>query len=98
MDAASENGLSSPYKLGDANLDGFVNGADFLAWNAAKFTSDLRWSAGNFNGDATIDGADFLEWNANKFTASDGVAVPEPSLLLIGFAAIAWWVRGRRVA
>ena len=37
--AASENGLVSPYKVGDANLDGVVDVGDFNAWNANKFTS-----------------------------------------------------------
>lgn len=77
--AADENALGSPYKLGDANLDGMVDGEDFLAWNAAKFTTTLRWDQGNFNGDPLTDGADFLLWNTNKFTSSDLMsAVPEP--------------------
>ena len=78
-DAALQNGLASAYKLGDANLNGVVDGQDFLLWNAAKFTSTLRWDNGNFNGDGTTDGLDFLLWNANKFTSSDVAAVPEPA-------------------
>jgi 6-phosphogluconolactonase (cycloisomerase 2 family) len=91
--AATENGLASPYKLGDANLDGTVNGADFLAWNANKFASSLQWDQGDFNGDGEVNGADFLAWNANKFTSSDTVStVPEPgcgwlfTLLLLAIA------------
>ena len=77
--AADENGLGSPYKQGDADLNGTVDGNDFVAWNANKFTSSLLWDEGNFNGDAEIDGGDFLLWNANKFTSSDAVlSVPEP--------------------
>ncbi|MEM8681236.1 MAG: hypothetical protein AAGF97_17960 [Planctomycetota bacterium] len=76
--AASENGFSAPYLRGDANLDGVVNGADFLQWNAAKFTSTLRWDGGDFNGDGLNDGADFLVWNSSKFT-SVAAPVPEPS-------------------
>ena len=56
------------YLLGDANLDGAVDGVDFVAWNANKFTSMAEWSAGDFNADGVVDGADFLEWNVNKFT------------------------------
>ncbi|MEM8681383.1 MAG: choice-of-anchor B family protein, partial [Planctomycetota bacterium] len=82
-DAAVENGLDSPYKLGDANLDGVVDGQDFIDWNAAKFTADARWSRGDFNADGVIDGQDFLAWNANKFTSSDGVTVPEPRLVVV---------------
>lgn len=89
--AATENGLGSPYKLGDANLDGTVDGQDFIAWNAAKFTDSLLWSDGNFNADGFVDGQDFIAWNANKFTSSDGVtAVPEPGPIawLVGLFSI----------
>lgn len=94
--AATENGLGSPYKLGDANLDGVVDGPDFISWNTAKFTANLLWSQGNFNADSDVDGQDFLAWNGNKFTSSDGAgAVPEPAtgmltlvaMLLLGAAA-----------
>ena len=76
--AASENGLASPYKNGDANLDGTVDGQDFLAWNGAKFTASLAWDDGDFNGDGIVDGQDFVTWNAQKFTSSDLLTVPEP--------------------
>lgn len=90
--AGSQNGFQSPYKPGDANLDGFVDGQDFIIWNENKFSSTLRWSQGNYNGDSINDGEDFLLWNSNKFTASDQVAVPEPITapwLLIAVAAYA---------
>ena len=91
-EAAFENGLGSPYKPGDANLDGVVDGQDFVIWNNSKFTAGLGWSQGNFNGDGFIDGLDFVQWNINKFTASDAMSVPEPSnvplwSLIIGFKA-----------
>ncbi len=80
-DAAIVNGFGSPYKLGDANIDGVVDGQDFIAWNAAKFTSDLLWSRGNFNADGFVDGQDFILWNSNKFTSSDDFSrVPEPAM------------------
>jgi hypothetical protein len=88
-DAASHNGFGSPYKLGDANLDGFVDGQDFIAWNGAKFTSSLLWSDGNFNADGFIDGQDFIAWNGNKFTSSDRVsAVPEPAGAMLWLIAM----------
>jgi hypothetical protein len=87
--AAAEDNLGTPYKLADANLDGIVDGQDFLDWNAAKFTSSLLWSDGNFNGDTVVDGQDFLAWNANKFTSSDGVStVPEPGMAMMAFVVI----------
>ena len=76
--AAIENGLTSSYKLGDANLDGVVDGIDFIAWNGNKFTSSLAWSDADFNGDGVVDGNDFIVWNGNKFTTSEAAHVPEP--------------------
>ena len=87
--AATSNGLGSPYKLGDANLDGIVDGQDFLAWNAAKFSNSLRWSDADFTADGVVEGQDFLAWNANKFTSSDGAsAVPEPGTGLVSLVAM----------
>ena len=81
--AGSQNGLTSPYKLGDANLDGIVDAEDFIAWNDNKFTSTLLWDDGNFNGDGFADAEDFIAWNDNKFTSSLAIAVPEPSALVL---------------
>ncbi len=61
----------NPYLLGDATLDGFVDGSDFGRWNANKFTSVAAWSSGDFDADGVVDGSDFGIWNANKFRASD---------------------------
>jgi hypothetical protein len=94
------SGFDSPFKLGDANLDGFVDGQDFLQWNSNKFTSSLRWDNGDFNADGTVDGADFLLWNAAKFTGSNLSSVPEPAGLawLLGVALVASSrLRGRGV-
>ncbi len=55
--------------MGDANLDGTVDGMDFLAWNASKFQASNNWSDGDFNCDGIVNGADFLIWNANKFNS-----------------------------
>lgn len=75
-------GAGRPYRLGDANLDGVVDGSDFGIWNGAKFTSNSAWCSGDFNADGVVDGSDFGIWNGSKFTSSDGVsAVPEPSML-----------------
>jgi len=54
--------------LGDANLDGAVNGSDFaiLASNFNKAVNS--WDAGDFNYDGAANGADFalLASNFNK--------------------------------
>ena len=70
--AGAENLESgNPYLLGDATLDGVVDGFDFLAWNANKFTLTAEWCSGDFNADGIVDGLDFVEWNENKFTEAD---------------------------
>ncbi len=85
--AGLSNGFGTAYLAGDANLDGVVDGQDFIVWNSFKFTSTLRWDQGDFNGDGVADGQDFLSWNASKFTGI--VAVPEPAS-----GWIAWWSAG----
>jgi hypothetical protein len=59
--------------LGDANLDGVVNGADFtiLASNFGLGSSD--WNDGNFLFSPTVNGSDFSALAAN-FGAGDNVA------------------------
>lgn len=84
------------YLVGDANLDGVVDGSDFSLWNAAKFTATTRWSEGDFNADGVVDGSDFNLWNAHKFQASDmdRSIIPEP----MGWSAcilVAAWIRHR---
>ena len=73
--AAGLTASGNPVLPGDANLDGFVNGADFIVWNANKFTNQASWCSGDFNADGAINGADFILWNANKFTTADTVQV-----------------------
>ena len=91
-DAATENGLGSPYLVGDANLDGVADVSDFNVWNSNKFSGVLAWNQGDFNGDGVADVSDFNSWNANKFLSSDTAAVPEPAgfcLVGIGLTGIA---------
>ena len=84
--------------VGDANLDGFVNGQDFVTWNSNKFTTQAAWCSGDFNADGFVNGQDFVLWNSNKFTSSqDGLAaVPEPQVAgawLIAIGLLAWRTR-----
>lgn len=80
------------YRIGDANLDGVVDGSDFGIWNANKFTEAAAWCRGDFNADGVIDGSDFGLWNGNKFTSSDhgSSAVPEPGTW--ASLACGWWL------
>lgn len=82
----------NPFLNADSNLDGTVDGPDFVAWNANKFgAGPVNWCGGDWNADGLTDGPDFLIWNNNKFMSSDHAAsaVPEPCGLLLLLAA-AW--------
>ena len=80
---AANLGPGISYLVADANLDGVVDGLDFILWNDNKFTDIAAWSHGDFNADGVIDGVDFIEWNDNKFqnAADSPQAVPEPTVL-----------------
>lgn len=75
------------YLVGDANLDGNVDGSDFGIWNSNKFTANTDWCNGNFNADTVIDGSDFGLWNSNKFQSADSSQVPEPAGMLTALLA-----------
>ena len=62
------------YLVGDANLDGFVDGSDFIIWNDNRFQPAAEWCRGDFNADGFVDGSDFIEWNTNRFQSSSIVA------------------------
>jgi fibronectin-binding autotransporter adhesin len=70
--------------LGDANLDGKVNGADFtiLASNFNKSVTD-GWDEGDFNYDGKVNGADFtlLANNFNQAATQSDVAAADLTAL-----------------
>jgi hypothetical protein len=80
------------YLLGDANLDGFVDGSDYNTWNAHKFSATAAWCSGDFSADGFVDGSDFNLWNGNKFQSSS--MVPEPVGLLMPLLV---WVCSRKL-
>ena len=84
------------YLSGDANLDGVVDVSDFNLWNANKFETVSAWCSGDFNADGVVDVSDFNIWNSSKFQSSAGIAVPEPSAVLILLAAFPCLVACRR--
>ena len=75
-----------PYLPADANLDGNVDGLDFILWNDNKFQPVTGWSNGDFNADGVVDGLDYIIWNSNKFRSSNPVAVPEPHALALALS------------
>jgi hypothetical protein len=66
-------------RLGDANLDGVVNGDDFtiVASNLGKSVSG--WDQGDFNYDGVVNGIDFTELVANLGKSANGADVAIPA-------------------
>ena len=66
--------------LGDANLDGKVNGADFTLM-ATHFNDSVTngWDEGDFNYDGKVNGADFvlLAENFNQFASQSDVSAAD---------------------
>ncbi|MGD0768242.1 MAG: SMP-30/gluconolactonase/LRE family protein [Tepidisphaeraceae bacterium] len=61
--------------LGDANLDGLVNAADFTIL-AANFNQPVTgWDQGDFNYDGLVNAADFTDLAANFNQSASGAAV-----------------------
>ncbi len=83
---------------GDANLDGFVDGQDFIIWNGNKFSTLSAWCSGDFNANGFVDGQDFIIWNNYKFQSANDLyaAVPEPTTCLLGLAGAVLLARRRR--
>jgi hypothetical protein len=66
----------NPYLPADANLDGVVDGVDFITWNSHRFTDDDAFCNGDLNADGFVDGSDFTIWNEFKFQSSDSMQTP----------------------
>jgi hypothetical protein len=96
-------GPGGAYLIGDANLDGLVDGEDFGIWNMFKGTTQASWCHGDFDANGMIDGNDFAEWDANKFqssVASQTATLPEPTAGWFVLAFVVIWsrIRGRSIA
>jgi len=78
--------------LGDANLDGAVNGTDFAImaanFNKADQPGHSGWDEGDFNYDGSVNGADFAELAANFNKGASQSAVGSSDLAALNsFAA-----------
>ena len=75
---------------GDFDLDGDVDGDDFLIWQS-NFGG--QGPDGDADGDGDVDGDDFLVWQSNFGTVlgqgAGSNAVPEPSTILLGLVSVA---------
>jgi hypothetical protein len=73
--------------LGDANLDGLVNGADFNIL-AANFNQSITgWDQGDFNYDGLVNAADFNDLAANFNQGVSGASVASSAAVLDAPAA-----------
>ncbi|MEZ6068859.1 MAG: hypothetical protein R3C10_01035 [Pirellulales bacterium] len=50
---------------GDANLDGTVDGLDYLVWASNFGLGDVGFTQGDFNNDHVVDGLDYIIWSQN---------------------------------
>ena len=73
--------------LGDANLDGLVNGSDFNILAANFNQSVTGWDQGDFNYDGLVNASDFNELAANFNEAVSGAATAGDVAALDAFAA-----------
>lgn len=82
---------------GDADRDGDVDGADFLAWQRGFGAADADWSDGNFDADATADADDLALWESNFGGRNPIAAIPEPASSLGLALGAVLLVTGRRM-
>ncbi|WP_428303567.1 hypothetical protein [Lacipirellula sp.] len=90
--------LRSWLKTGDADLDGVVDGSDFLAWQRGFGKAQPSLTDGDLNGDGVVDGADLAVWRG-AFGAAGTVAVaavPECSTACLAAMAAVGFIRRRR--
>jgi hypothetical protein len=84
------------YVVGDANLDGWVDGTDLGLMSGAWGSTDGSWRVGDFNGDRTIDGTDLGLMSGNWGAGGGGSPpVPEPATAASALVGLALLMAGR---
>jgi thiol-disulfide isomerase/thioredoxin len=73
--------------LGDANLDGLVNGSDFNILAANLNQSISGWDQGDFNYDGLVNAADFNDLSANFNQGVSGASVASSAAVVAAPAA-----------
>jgi hypothetical protein len=77
---------------GDFDVDGDVDGADFLDWQRQVGSAVPNGTGADANGDGTVDGLDLAKWSENfgqPAAAPVAASVPEPaSFALVSMAAM----------
>jgi len=77
---------------GDFDLNGFVDGADFLAWQTQFGTSVTPGTGADGDGDGNVDADDLALWQGNFGAGGSSTvaaaAVPEPESCLMASLAI----------
>jgi hypothetical protein len=87
--------FATPPLLGDANLDGVVNSADYNALMTGFADGLSGWANGDFNGDGVVNADDWalFQYGLAAYQSGSSVTVPEPaiggmiSLSVLGFLA-----------
>jgi T5SS/PEP-CTERM-associated repeat protein len=77
-------------RQGDYDVNGVVDGADFLAWQRQAGASVTAFSGADGNGDGVVGAADLTEWRTH-FGAGGGpgvASVPEPQAAVLVLLAI----------
>ena len=90
--ASIENDLL--YRVGDTNLDGDVDFADFLSLSLNFGNPEANWTQGNYDGQDGTQFADFLALSANFGAVATPQNVPEPNLRV--YTLLAFIVLGRK--
>ena len=81
--------------LGDANLDGCVDGLDYNSWSGHYRMAGMTWLEADYNGDTMVDGLDYNNWSLNYQSGCDGTRIPEPAFAVLLIAGLGPVLRRR---